>query len=356
MTTEQPERVIDELADLNLSDPIAIEKYNIIREYTTEKYKNGIMQGSDEWKQIRRFTVGGSSIASIVGGGYGNILSLVTDRVGITEFKDRIEPQWGNLMEHVIEMYVERKLNCKIFGEHLFVLGPPGTSYSPDGITVFNSKITLLEFKAPYSRLPNGKVPKAYIPQVKMGLQVIDICETALFVECVIRRCKFKDLNFDFTFDKTLVAKYSGDSVLAFGVIAFYTDEDFLGYISREFANYGLNDLGSCTPALFTHIMSGYNSKIIKPVYSRVVLSPSDGNAADCLIDVIGQLSGKKVIGILPWKMLVADIHEITKTPGYLDPHLEVIADINNTVKFCMDPENVTKKYNELQFLAEKYM
>lgn len=341
------------------------EQYLRIYDFVIAGYKNGIRQGGEKWKQSKRFTVGGSSMATIMGMGYGNISSLLTDRIGLTEFKARIEPQWGNLMEHVIEMFVEKVYDCKIMGENLYIEGPPGTAYSPDGLTVIDSKITLLEFKAPYSRLPDGKVPKYYIPQVKMGLQILPICDTGLFIECVIRRCRFRDLNFEYTFDTSLVAKYIGKEILAYGIIGFYVVGCEVMEIKKEFADYGLNDLGMCSPGLFTKLMSLYNDKRIKVVYSDVIrkcdIEDTDSviNATNTaqlsnLVNQIYELNGK-MIGILPYKILHADFHYIERTPNYIDPYLDLIKDIVDTVMYCTDPANESRKFNEIQSFMERH-
>lgn len=358
--------------DTNIIDAaVNCEKQLKLQLYVAEKCKNNIKQGDDNWHKEKVFTIGGSSIATVMGiGGFGdNISKILTDKLGITKFKETIAPWWGTLFERVIELYVEKKYKCSIVGENLYIPGPPGTAYSPDGMTILdiNGKLTtvLLEFKAPYSRIPDGKIPKYYVPQVKMGLQIIDICEIGLFIECVFRRCSFSQLGFDFTFDTTLVPKYTGDKVLCYGIIGFYTYSKALqGDISKQYdgnptdcMESNLNDFGMASPELFTTILEEYKNKNIFAVYSNVVANVDESSPGTELENIVRQVSDMDatLLGLLPWKLLHADFHYVEKSPNYIDPYLPIIRDLIDTVKFCLAPENETKKYNEIQSFMERH-
>src|SRR5271166_1907671 len=176
-----------------------------LRDWVTEKEKNGIKQHSRKWK--KRITFGGSVIATIQGKNpYSNIYKMLSEKIGLSAFEQSIAPQWGNLFEDVIKRYVEFDKKCTILGEDLYIEGPgDGTSYSPDGLTVLNvvfdygfddeiktineHLIVLMEYKCPYSRIPSGNPPEYYIPQVKMGLDLLKLPRIGLFVEGVFRRC-----------------------------------------------------------------------------------------------------------------------------------------------------------------------
>jgi hypothetical protein len=176
------------------------------------------VQGSKKWLEERSYTIGGSEISVIMGcNSFSKIPDLVASKVGLDAFSGSTPTRWGNLFENVSEMV------CKI----MFVSNPMTNNkiystgsipnktienhkYSPDGLCVIKfeniknkieDKITLLEFKSPFSTVPGPKIPKQYLPQVKAGLCTIDIAETALFVNNMFRKCSLKDLNFSMKYD-----------------------------------------------------------------------------------------------------------------------------------------------------------
>jgi hypothetical protein len=245
-----------------------------LKRWVEEKMLNGVLQHSNEWLRVKQFTIGGSSLATIMGlNPYSTIAKLISERIGLSKFNSDVKPQWGNLFEDIIKRYVEYDCSCLILGEDLYIgfTGTYfGTSYSPDGITVLEfpvaehteeiiicekgsggenvgrqitdrvrivqqvPKYVLLEFKCPFSRIPNGKIPKYYVPQVKMGLQLMGLPTVGLFVEAVFRRCTWEQLGNNPEYDKILVPKSSGKFPLAYGIIGFYINEaKFTEYLGR---------------------------------------------------------------------------------------------------------------------------
>lgn len=240
-----------------------------LAEWVQLKEANGITQHSDAWLEAKVYTIGGSSLATIQGKNpYSNIYKLLSEKIGLTHFISDIKPQWGNLFEDVIKRYVEHDRDCEILGEDLYVPGPTGTAYSPDGLcvldvdfeymfedetyvemdgvrqkrvemtvkTITKTVIVLVEFKCPQSRIPSGSCPEYYVPQMKMGLDIFnDIASIGLFIEGVFRRCSWDDLGNNPRFDRTLVPRSSGKLPLAFGIIGFYIDntkfEEYLEYV-----------------------------------------------------------------------------------------------------------------------------
>ena len=270
-----------------------------LTKWVAEKSANGISQHSEKWHEARKFTIGGSSMPTIQGvNPFTNIRSLISQRIGLSKFVSSIQPQWGNLFEEIIKRVVEKEMNCEILGEDLFIEGPNGLTYSPDGLAVvarpaFNSVaggfsddsplssftseecIALFEFKCPFSRIPGSYVPKYYVPQVKMGLEIIDIANHGVFVEGVFRRCSLGDLGYNEKYDKTLVAKSAGLMPLAFGFIIFslHSQEMRSSPELIEAARFletidGFTDetnspvdLGAAPVPFFTRIMDLYDKK-----------------------------------------------------------------------------------------------
>lgn len=356
--------------------------------------KNGIKQHSEEWKKIRGYTIGGSSIATIQGKNpYSSIYTLITDRIGMTEFKADIKPQWGNLFEDVIKRCVEYQKKCIVYGEDLFIPGRPGISYSPDGLAVMNTgenhEIVLLEFKCPFMRIPSGRVPMYYKPQVKMGLDVLNLPTKGLFVEAVYRRCSWDQLSNTPDYDKTLVKISSGNLPIAYGIIGIYCEDSnlqilkyneitshklldpfmnqqscstFIQEYIEYYCEYGgshndfmTNDLGTAPRQLFEKLMAFVDNKTFKVYYGGIIFTDTDhdeqtriGQIDKDLLEFETHCRNNSYIniGILPWKLFRIDYHWIEKKPNYIEPWVEEINRIIDIIKRCNDPANANIKLN----------
>jgi hypothetical protein len=176
----------------------------ILEDYIKE-HSTLAVQGSDEWLNDRKFIIGGSELSSIVGcNPYSTIHDLIAQKIGLKKFTGSSATRWGNLFEDMTElifktMFLEHDIKIYSTGSipHKTILNH---RYSPDGLTVIKIgntyKITLLEFKAPYSGVPTSKVPPHYLPQVKAGLCTIDIVESCIFVNNMFRKCSINQLDF----------------------------------------------------------------------------------------------------------------------------------------------------------------
>lgn len=351
-------------------------------EWVAAASANGIKQGASEWHNARQLTIGGSSMATICGcNPYASLQTLVSEKIGRSFFKTDIKPQWGNLFEDVIKRYVEVDLRCEILGEDLFIEGPPGTAYSPDGLTILPHKgvatPTLVEFKCPFSRIPTGKaVPKYYMPQLLMGLDILGggpemckhgpIASRALFAEAVFRRCTWEQVGPSSDYDRTLVTRAvtGAKSIpLAFGINGFYCPAggpqpsaklvtDYLEYyVELGDASNGFQsaDLGDAPVKLFTDIMSAYDQKILRPWYGPVHIPKRDSKShvdktahietlqADLdAFDAFCAEHGHTNWGILPWKLLRIDYNYVERVPGYLEPYLPKIREVLGIVAECL--------------------
>jgi hypothetical protein len=402
--------------------------FNLLTEYVNNHSKNGIVQHSEKWLAEKVFTIGGSSLATIQNlNPFSSIAKLISEKIGLTSFNGDIKPQWGNLFEDVIKRYVEYDRNCIILGEDLYIVSDgkyKGTSYSPDGIAImsipkesmsmpnlqFSDDMheqiiiphtkpipVLIEFKCPYSRIPSGKVPKYYLPQVKMGLELLNFPELGLFIEGVFRRCSWEQLGDNPDYDKTLVSKSSGKLPLAYGICGFYLNkvkftehlskihnnkkiselkkllDKFLLLYKSEYTygnntnNYHSNDLGDMSPEIFTILMEAYDKKILTPWYGKIVATappkfadvntvPYDEHAAKVIMDQdlaeYTQFCSEWDLinfGILPWKLFRLDYNYVTKTEDYLLPWMPKITEVIDIVKKCLDPANAERK-NEIYY------
>lgn len=155
-------------------------------------------QGSDEWLKSRKFRIGGSQISVLKGvNPYSNIRNMIELSLGITSFTGSMATRWGSILEDITENVVEQ-----LFGGKNNVPGaiPHRTvkchANSPDGVMYVKKwdALVLFEFKNPFGRVPGKIVPHQYKTQVKSGLNVIYICDFALFCDQQQKLCGLDEL------------------------------------------------------------------------------------------------------------------------------------------------------------------
>jgi len=195
-----------------------------------EDNKHAPAQGSAEWLAGRKFTVGGSVMAGIIGKNVpGNkastIRSLATQKVGLSRFPSKKQMRWGNICEPISRMYTEHVLRTKIDETGAIPGRIKHLKYSPDGLGVVSmsrmeKRLTdlyipwkrydglkeyanvLFEYKNPFSRVPKaGVIPVGYQIQMQTGMYTIENMEMGLFVDSVVRKCKLYDLNHTNTYE-----------------------------------------------------------------------------------------------------------------------------------------------------------
>jgi hypothetical protein len=236
---------------------------NIVKDYVSSIGESPA-QRTAEWYDIRKFTIGGSEIATVLGlNPFESVKSLVAKKVNIGfSFNGNTATRWGNLFESVTQQFTELLFKMP---NTMFSLGSikgviDGQRYSPDGLGVVrmlrsdnikDNFIVLFEFKSPLRSLPLGTIPKHYKPQVQTGLLSINIAEFAIFVNCCYRKCTIQDLTFNSVYDvdfhngddKKRKSGLTNEVPYAIGVCCFYqTTEQYelaaksLGYSLVEYS------------------------------------------------------------------------------------------------------------------------
>jgi hypothetical protein len=228
------------------------------------KLKTAPEQRSKEWYAIKQTTIGGSEIATILEmNPFRSLKMLIAEKVGIGGFEGNIATRWGTMFEHITKKWTELILKLD---EDIQEAGSiegviQRQRYSPDGLSVVKLKcadgtydyfIVLFEFKAPFSSLPNGKIPHHYMPQVQTGLLNIPLTDIGIFINNCYRICPLEQLDFesdyneefhagDFKKRKSGMKKYTP---LACGLICFYQTKeefdklyDYMGYSSDSDAD-----------------------------------------------------------------------------------------------------------------------
>lgn len=313
-----------------------------------DRARNGISQHDPKWHAARKLTIGGSSFAILMGlNAFTTLREYLSQKLGLTHFVADIKPQWGNLFEEVIKRQVEHMYGCTIYGEDLFVLHETnrGITYSPDGLAIVDGECVLFEFKCPYSRIPGAAVPVYYVPQVKMGLEVLAPPQYGIYAEAVFRRCAWRDCGPTRAFDTTLVARPcpNGTPPLAYGFVGVY----------GPVANTGAStcDLGACSVAFFTKIMALIDSHKLSVWYSQEHRATTRSAAASALNrdlaafrEHVSARAEMHIVGLIPWKLLKCNTHRIDKTPGFMDPYLDELNAIVDFLHSCINLDDAAKK------------
>jgi len=187
-------------------------------------------QGSQEWLDFRRGTIGASEVSCILGTNkYKKIHEFAHDKVYGSEFKRNRATNWGNLLEDVIEA-----ITASIFGDIYHTGSIPGIKHSngrllqtasPDGIGIISqdrlrtlikcgtliasaevveelpeiSKV-LYEFKVPLTRQPTDVIPEHYQSQIQTGMDTCH-CDISIFGDCLLRKCSLECINFGLEYD-----------------------------------------------------------------------------------------------------------------------------------------------------------
>ena len=301
---------------------------------------NNPQQGSIEWHAIKKITIGGSEVATVIGKNpYKKTAELVAEKVGLNEYKfnGNIATRWGNLFESITRVFTEIIFSTTIY-ETGSIQGPINRQrYSPDGLGIVNLKgqdnniyewLVLFEFKAPYKTIPDGIIPKQYIPQLQTGLMTIPDTEFAIFVNNMYRKCNIDNISFDAAYDtnfhssdsKKLAKSEILEESLACGVICFYlTAEDvtilekqnkillkkFRSMIDPLDEMLDLDDtVLSSTPLLSTPLPS-------TPLHSTIV-PISDTELSNTILDIVDDSAATKAHELnIDYNLL--DIYNLSK-------------------------------------------
>ncbi len=336
-------------------------------------FKYGPQQGTFDWVHSKKRTIGGSEMATIMGlNKYSSIQQLVAQKVGLQQFGGSVKTRWGNLFEPIIQNIVEWDLDTKIMGEEISIPGiVKNQSYSPDGIgvvetettltwleniytdkdnlgregtitkiqkqkTVKEPAIALFEFKCPFNRLPNGKIPEYYEPQVKTGLDTIrdnfgylshmpseadpelisemdlfndkTMCDFGIYIEAQFRKCAWEDLRGDNpNYDRDLTP---GDLVtpklpLAFGFVGFYINEKFAELFKCFDLALEISEAKIAAKVIAKDVAGiASNSDLSSMFPGRIITAPAVESILMCYSQLITELK-KEYIEITPHEKLL---------------------------------------------------
>ncbi len=320
----------------------------------------------------RKNFIGGSEVATILKQNkHKSVSQLVMEKLGFSKFKGNVITHWGNVFEDLIRQYSEQIFKCTIFETGSIPYAEGSLSFSPDGLAVVptsmliqhlgglakgldpnaSSQLVLFEFKCPHSRVPSHEIPEYYRPQVSIGMNIIDIMETAIFVQATYRRCAFRQLKYN-TFHNGMGhfkrADTSGDPIEC-GFMTIYADEhsSYIDDLKTAMLEVGdaaqlhvargqtildigtLQDipmleevLGNCVNHSF-HIDYACRLPYDTNVYGRdsYVRSMYDDSLQHRATQMLQQQLSKHphIIGVLPYKLLNVYLTPVSKNPAFIE-------------------------------------
>lgn len=323
---------------------------------------SNIKQRTPEWKQARKYGIGGSSMAVITGDNiYTNLRKFLYEKAEVVENNiNLLYTEWGNMFEDVIKQYTEIIYETEIYYDDSYIQHNKYIYCSVDGVGLIkigdSVKQALFEFKAPFCRVMTGSVPEYYKPQVKMGIDICDV-DIGIYIEMMFRKCAFENWDFSNKYDKSFGQKSDGKPS-AIGLIGFRFNKGAVNATNTTLGTFikmcydefdqlpdgeSFIDFGGCSKHAFITLLKMLNLNIITCKYSDIIFkNPNDDNDIEMLKD--NELMYlDDCFAIMPWKMFRADVHTINKIDNYVSKYSELINEVGELLE-SMDGESKTIK------------
>lgn len=290
-------------------------------------FRGGAKQRSKQWLADKSHSVGGSEISTLLGmNEYQTAYDLLERKLGIETFSGSVATRWGTFFEPCVERFVELDLDTKVVGSDIHVgshrTGVPFHGNSPDGFCVVEISgermPVLIEMKAPYSRVPNGKIPKSYEPQLWSGVWVSPVWK-GLFVDAAIRLCRWDDLGANGRYLESFnVSRHKNkpqwQSPQAWGMSAFYLPvgerTEQMEEILRLCAALGGGawvDLAELPDQMINWLMED-DWRVVHSDPQWGAQTPNEVSAG---------FEQEDLVGVLPWKVMQVEYVVIDPKPEY---------------------------------------
>lgn len=359
--------------------------------FVTDVAKNGISQHTTDWLQAKKTTVGGSTLAAVIGCNpyESDWVKCILTRVGLEPFGGaKVKCSWGNLFEDIIKIYVERLYKTTVHGDNIFHLPADGPlsgriGYSPDGLCVISndllrkkylkryhdiSRLTagaestvLLEFKAPFNRRVDEDIPGYYLPQPLMGMDTLRdkdgrLCDMSLFIEAVFRVCDYSQID-----DGRLHRNYPSSmpksddvgDVHCIGMMIIYgpAGHDIGNEVTEMFDEYNINnDLIELPVSVLNNIivaMDGDDAPLRSihtgPCKTKVSLKRRRKeiitSSSNSYVSLPSNIDGLVPYGSIFWKMMDFKAKPIFPVDGYILSHGDKITEFTDLCRAVRDME-----------------
>lgn len=297
-------------------------------------------QRTPEWFASRTHSIGASEMGTILGiNKYQDIKRLIEMHCGLVEFGDKTAVNWGCVMEDVITKMVEIIFQCKIteMGS-IPTAGCTGQRCSPDGVAVvkmLGNLIISFEFKAPKNRIPRGKIPEYYVPQVYSCLQAVEPADMGIFVDTVIRCCSESDWTFcNINYNTEYHRKTKFYDVVAKSIV----------YFCEKNNSYDIPvNLGESTESDIDKMLSDVaEHDKYNVIYGNVIMSDMVDSSIE---EELKSNMPVNCIGYLPIKIMHVDIIPVNKIPGYVNQYQHLITKVLDVIKKITDAPKDQHRY-----------
>ena len=187
-------------------------------------------QGSNEWLQGRKYTIGGSEIPTILEQNiYSCVGKLIKTKLGIENFNGNLYTVWGTLFEEVATDIIKKGTSSTVFELGAFPGDITHHKFSPDGLATIKIDVeehshemikqldlkqnlrgvvymnALFEIKSPFNRSTKRLIPDHYLSQVQSGLYNFrDVTSIGIFSDFLFRCCSLKDFEDNGAYEKKL--------------------------------------------------------------------------------------------------------------------------------------------------------
>jgi len=298
-------------------------------------------QGSQAWLDGRKFRIGGSQCATIEGSSpWGNKKDLIAQHLGLTQFMGNAACMWGKITEEVTTIAFEILFDCSVYVPGS-IPHPTVTCHanSPDGVTYIKAwdKIVLIEIKNPSGRIPGSTIPKYYKSQIKSGLSTIPICDFALFVDHMQRKCAHDDLRptsrkYDTRYHNEVRDRVRNDPILITMLGVYCYEEPYQP--SAQLIDFGKSDKAEFENMLKAIVVHNTWSVHYGQVYicdgAFPAPAPSDWITE---FDTYCQKNNYHMIGVLPLKTFRLSIIPMHREPDYIENLQDEMYRIVNIIK-----------------------
>ncbi|MCK9607538.1 MAG: YqaJ viral recombinase family protein [Methylomonas sp.] len=268
-------------------------------------------QNTEAWYKLTKTTIGGSELPAILftPGCYSSMEDIIAAKMGLRENTGNIATQWGKLFEPILRNYLSKKYDCQIECSDICIIHrEEGTRLSPDGI--FRNKagdLVYFEQKNPFKRIPDGKIPAIYMPQLAMGFRHIPDAKEALFADSVFRRCTIGQLQ-NVQANPLAFVPIFGQAIAENTHLIASGAEFFIGDVARD-ADTPLVDLGCAY------------TDVICDICNKFVAGELRMQHVECIADI-----PPNAVAVLPWKLFTLFEVRVTReecagiiTPAVLD-------------------------------------
>ena len=205
--------------------------------------KKSIKHQTTEWYKVRDGMITATNLKTIIEGDEEDKNDLLDKKLYNIRTVNTTYTLHGQKFEPIAINILEKKLNIDIkevgfvISENKKFLGA-----TPDGITIENNEVKLVEIKCPPKRQIDGLIPYGYYMQIQLQLYVCNI-EECLYFECNLEEITKEKYN---NLDDDILSGYHIDNncywiLHEFNLIRIKRDRDFMNIYLNQLNNFHKN-------------------------------------------------------------------------------------------------------------------